>query len=432
MTGDVGPARQGPALWPMMLEPRQHGRDELCAVSADGVRVTFADGVERLCGTSGLWNVNLGYGNAAIADALGEAARHASYLSAFRYESHHARQAAQALVEVAGEGHFGRVLFSTSGGAANDLVMKLARHYHALAGENRRKVVVGLRGGYHGLTFGSFALTGEDLGQPLYGVDSRLVRHVTPNAPEELQTLLDRLGHQIAAVVVEPMLGSGAITLDDTYVDALLRGRSDHGYLLVADEVATGFGRTGRFLASERWSGRPDLMVLSKGLTNGTCAAAAVVVSRAVADAFHESGAVLTHGETQAGTSITCAAITATLAEMDRLDGVGRAQVLSGALDVALDELVAGCDRATGHTGAGCFRAVRLTGADGEPLGQAEVPHVVAAVRQQGAIVHPGPHGIQLVPALTYDASDLSELMQRTRAGLEAWAAGAPDVAVPG
>lgn len=148
------------ALWPSLLTPDQHGRDDLCAVSAEGVRVRFADGRELLCGTSGLWNTNLGYGNQAIAEAAAEALRTASYLSVFRYENEYARRAADALVELAGAGHYGRVLFSTSGGAANDLAMKLARQYQALRGRGGRKVVVGLRGSYHGLTFGGFALTG--------------------------------------------------------------------------------------------------------------------------------------------------------------------------------------------------------------------------------------------------------------------------------
>ncbi|WP_262060834.1 aminotransferase class III-fold pyridoxal phosphate-dependent enzyme [Streptomyces sp. STR69] len=193
-----GQARTG-ALWPSLLAPEHHGKDELCAVAAEGVRVRFADGRELLCVSSGLWNTNLGYGNRAVAEAAAEALRSASYLSTFRYENVYARRAADALVQAAGAEHYGRVLFSTSGGAANDLAMKVARHYLAL-----RKVVVGLRGSYHGLTFGGFALTGEDLGQQLYGVDQRLVRHVPPNDPGELRTLLARQGGQIAAVVVEP------------------------------------------------------------------------------------------------------------------------------------------------------------------------------------------------------------------------------------
>ncbi|MER7660624.1 daptide-type RiPP biosynthesis aminotransferase [Streptomyces sp. NPDC096193] len=357
----------GQALWPSLLPPGQQGDDALCAVSAEGVRVRFADGRELLCGTSGLWNTNIGYGNPVIAEAVAVALRDASYLSVFRYENSYAREAATALVDLCGADHYGRVLFSTSGGAANDLVMKVARLHHALRGDARRKVVVGLRGSYHGLTFGSFALTGDDLGQSVYGVDQRLVRHVAPNDPAELVSLLGRQGSQIAAVVVEPVLGSGAVPLTEEYVDALLRLRDEHGFLLVADEVATGFGRTGSFLASQRWSGQPDLVVVSKGLTNGTMPAAAVVVSTEVARVFSDAGAVLAHGETQAGTPATCAAILATIEEMRRLDAIAAGRRLAELLDAELDRMVADRPDVTGATGVAASGPCDCAAGTGRP-----------------------------------------------------------------
>ncbi|MEV0623728.1 daptide-type RiPP biosynthesis aminotransferase [Nonomuraea sp. NPDC050404] len=406
-------------LWPALLPTDQQGLDELCAVSAQGVRIRFADGRELLCGTSGLWNTNLGYGNPAIAAAVSEALVEASYLNVFRYENEHARRTAAALVELCGADHYGRVVFSTSGGAANDLAMKIARHYQALRGADRRKLVVGLKGGYHGMTFGAFALTGDDFGQRLYGVDQRLVRHVTPNDTGELTRLLERQGGQVAAVVVEPVLGSGAVPLTGEYLAELSRLRREHGFLLVADEVATGFGRTGSFFASQSWPEPPDLLLASKGLTNGVGAAAVVVASRRVADVFTDAGAVLSHAETQAGTAVTCAAILATIDEMRRLDAVALGRRVSDRLDGELADLRH--PMVAGTTGVGCFRGIRLRTPDGAELPQAEVPAVVAAVRRAGAIVHPGINGVQLVPALTYSAADLSELFACLRAGLSAY-----------
>ncbi|MET7337417.1 daptide-type RiPP biosynthesis aminotransferase [Nonomuraea sp. NPDC005650] len=410
-------------LWPALLPPDQQGLDELCAVSAEGVRVRFADGRELLCGTSGLWNTNLGYGNPAVTAAAAQALARASYLNVFRYENDYARRAAAALIDLCGPGHYARVVFSTSGGAANDLVMKLARHYHALRGADRRKLVVGLKGGYHGMTFGGFALSGEDFGQRLYGVDQRLIRHVTPNAADELSRLMERQGAQVAAVVVEPVLGNGAVPLTGEYVAELLRLRREHGFLLVADEVATGFGRTGSFFASQDWPEPPDLLIASKGLTNGTGAAAVVVASGEVASAFAAAGAVLAHAETQAGTPVTCAAILATIAEARRLDAVALGRRLSDLLDEELARLAAEHPMVAGTSGAGCFRAIRLRAPGGAELPQAEVPAVVAAVRRAGAIVHPGVNGVQLVPALTYTAADLRELLACLRAGLAAYSA---------
>lgn len=413
-----------PTLWPYLLPPSAHGDDSLCGVSAEGHRIRFADGRELLDGSSGLWNTNLGYGNEAIAAAVHQAITRASYLSAFRYENSYARRAADDLVQVAGPDHYAKVLFSSSGGSANDMAMKVARHYHALAGQHRRNLVVGLRDSFHGLTFGGFSLTGEDLGQRLYGVDQRLIRHVTPNSTDDLDTLFARAAGQIAAVVVEPVLGTGTVPLSEEFVSALLRLRDEHGFLLVADEVATGFGRTGSFFATHRWPGQPDLLITSKGLTNGTCPASAVIASHRVAERFAEHDAVLGHAETQGGSPVPCAAISATIAEMRRLNAVASAHSLGDLLAEGLDRLVEELPQATGSTGVGCFRTLKVAGPDGHPLPGPQVAELVAAIREAGAIVHPGPGGVQLIPALTYSREELDELLDRVRAGILAHHAG--------
>lgn len=406
-------------LWPLMLPPQEHGRDDLCAVSAKGVRVRFANGRELLCGSSGLWNVNLGYGNTAIAQAAAEALLDASYLSVWSYENEYARRAAAALVELAGLGADSRVLFSTSGGAANDMAMKITRHYHVLRSDPERKAVLGLRTGYHGLTYGAMALTDAQLGHRMYGVDRRLVGHVSPNDVGELVAVLDRLRGRVAAVVVEPVLGTQAVPLHDEYISELLRLRREHAFLLVVDEVSTGFGRIGRrVFESQSWPEPPDVLLTAKALTNGTLAASALVVSGTVARAFAESGAVLGHAETQAGTPVTCNVILATIAETERLDAVANSARLSARLDVELARLVDDLPLVRGTSGRGCLRAVVLAHEDGKPLGGNEIPAVVGAIRNAGVLVHPGPSCVQLLPALVYTDDELDELLNGVRAGL--------------
>jgi len=387
-------------------------------VGARGVRLRFADGSSALCGTSGLWNANLGYGNKAIAKAVASAMDDASYLGTFRWENAPIREAADRLCAVAGGDWFTRVLFSTSGGAANDLVMKLARQHHALRGQAQRQLVVGLRGGYHGLTFGAFALTSDEMGQQQYGVDRRLVRHVEPNDIGQLQRLLERFGHQVAAVVVEPVLGTGAVELTPEWVAELVRQRDQHGFLLVADEVATGFGRVGDFFASQAWPGEPDLLVTSKALTNGTCAAAAVLVASHVWETFREQDAVLGHAETQAGTAVTGAAINAMLDEMAKHDAVMAGRLVSERLDHHLAQLMSDEESVVSFRGRGCFRAVAMVDCDGVPLTGDGVSELVTQVRRAGAVVHPGPSGFQLVPALLYTEAETEELFDRVRDGI--------------
>lgn len=396
-------------VWESLIPPSRYGLSDRHAVAAAGTRVRFADGTWALCATSGLWNVNLGYGNPAITEAVARSLSATSYLTLFRSGHAPAVRAARALLGVCGADQFGRVLFSTSGGAANDAVMKLVRHYQSLRRQHQRQVVVGLKGSYHGLTYGGFALTGEPLGQRAYGVDQRFVRHVGHRDEAELKALLAREGHRIAAVVVEPVLGSGAHEVSAGLLLALAKLRDEHGFLLVADEVATGFGRTGTYFASQRWPICPDLLITSKGLTNGTCAASAVVVAHAVCEVFERADAVLVHGETQAGAPSSCAAIVATIGEMARLDACSLATENSLRLESMLDRLAAH-PLVTGHRGAGCFRALTLSG---------QVSAVVAAARRAGLLVQPGPDCVQLVPALTYTSDDFAELETGLRTALD-------------
>lgn len=409
-------------LWPLMTPVGLQGRDDLCTVSAKGVRVRFADGRELLDGSSGLWNVPLGYGNEAIATAVAAALREASYLGVWGYENVYARRAAAALVDLAGPGHFARVLFSSAGGAANDMAMKVARHYHAIRDEPGRKVILGMRNGYHGLTFGAFALTDARLGHQMYGVDRRLVGHLTPNDVDELDRVLGQLDGRVAAVVVEPVIGTAALPLAEDYIAALLQRRREHGFLLVADEVSTGFGRLGREVFETRlWPEQPDLLITAKGLTNGTMAASALIVSDQVARTFVDSDSVLAHAETQAGTAVVCAAVLATIAEMHRLQAVQSSARLSARLDVELAELVQDIALVRATSGRGCLRAILLADEVGQPLDATEAPAVVAAIRNAGALVHPGPSCVQVLPALVYTDDELDELMACLRAGLSAY-----------
>jgi adenosylmethionine-8-amino-7-oxononanoate aminotransferase len=412
-------------LWELLGPPSSFGQPERTAVRARGTEILFADGHWRLCGTSGLWNANLGYGNRPIASAIADALVDASYLTLFRAAHMPAVRASRALLDLCGPNHFGRVLFSTSGSAANDMVMKLARQYWALHRQFRRRVIVGFRNSYHGLTYGSHALTGSSLGQSYYSVDQTLVRHVSHEDPAELEQLLQEEGHQVAAVVVEPVLGTGALRVEQPMLDALARWRAAYGFLLVADEVATGFGRTGTYFASERWPVRPDVLIASKGITNGTCAVAVALVSHEICERFERSDAALTHAETQAGTPATCAAILATMEQMAELDAIRRGQRVAR----RLTEIITGLSDhplVSGEDGTGCFRAIRLAHG-GKPLDAPAVTAVVEAVRARDVLIQAGPGCIQLVPALVYDEAALLRLAGAVRAGLDAIAEVLPE-----
>jgi adenosylmethionine-8-amino-7-oxononanoate aminotransferase len=175
--------------------------------------------------------------------------------------------------------------------------------------------------------------------------------------------------------------------------------------------------------ASEVWTQGPDVLITSKGLTNGACAAAAVLTSHDIARVFVTSGSVFTHGETQAGTPATAAAIIATLSEFERLDALHSGVNVSRQLDSAIHDLMAGNPAVTAHRGRGCFRALEVAGPDGSPLAGADVTSLLGSIRRAGARVYPGPRGIQLVPSLTYSGEEVRELFGSIAAGLAEFAA---------
>ncbi|GAA3283356.1 daptide-type RiPP biosynthesis aminotransferase [Nesterenkonia halobia] len=402
------------------ITPRTWGDVE--AVAAQGTRITFRDGSEAICAISGLWNASLGYGNAAIADAIHRANLEASALPIFRRGSSYAREAAERLLEWTGSDRFGSVFYSTSGSAALDAVVKLCRQVTKLKHGPTRRRVVSLIGSYHGITSSSMALSGAYLFQDVYDVDDKLHIKVPYDDPEALETVMNRYGDQIAAVIVEPVLGSGAHPLSDAMLEALQRNRMQHGYMLVADEVATGFYRTGTRFASDVWAESPDILVSSKALTNGTSAASAILVSAEATAVLDDADQVFWHGETQAGSPQSCAAIVATIDEFERLDIATKVTSLAAELEAGIDAIATTSDRLS-TTGRGAMRALQIRHFDGSHLSSDEVFDLVNRCRAAGVVVQPSPSSIQLMPALTMSSPELHEALQRVSACVSAYLA---------
>ncbi|MEV7606772.1 daptide-type RiPP biosynthesis aminotransferase [Paenarthrobacter sp. NPDC089322] len=405
-------------LWVPLVAQQEFSPRSYTAVSAHGVRVTYEDGLDRLDAKSGLWNANLGYGNQRIAEAIAAELKTASYLPLFRTAHRKAIEASNALLSLPAH-PFKRIVFSTSGGAANDAVMKLARQYFALDGQPERKLIVGLSGSYHGLTYGSQALSGDELGQAVYAVDRRAIRHIRfDDDAKELAQLMAREGHRVAAVIIEPVLGSGADVVPKEFVAALTKYREEHGFLLVADEVATGFGRVKSWFVSDEWPQAPDVIVTSKGLTNGTSACAALLIGERITEKFDSSESIFIHGETQAGSPATCAAILSTIDEMKRLDHEHLTSQVSAGLDQLIEELQ-DMQSVGNATGRGCMRGLKLHTRNGLAASPNQVMAVVRRIHQAGAIVQPGPGRIQLLPALVYTQENYEELLTAIKTGLK-------------
>jgi adenosylmethionine-8-amino-7-oxononanoate aminotransferase len=281
-----------------------------------------------------------------------------------------------------------------------------------------RDIVVAFDGSYHGTSYGSMLVTGEDLDQDEYGADRDWVRHVAHDDPGALVELADELGGRLAAIVVEPVLGTGASVLDQAMVDALQRTCAATGALLIVDEVTTGFGRTGTLFACEQLGLRPDLMVLSKAITGGYLPLAATICRGAICDRFDAARARFSHGETQSGNPIACAAALAALDVATAPGFLAGVRDLSARLTARLDELI-DHPLVAGHRGLGMMRAVQLVDSDGNPFTDRLVAAALEAIRQQGALVYASPGGLALLPPLVISNPDLDELIDCVARGLD-------------
>ena len=315
----------------------------LPVLSAEGVRLRLADGRELIDGMSSWWCAIHGYRHPRLDAAVrGQLERMAHVM--FGGLTHEAAvRLAERLVEISPAG-LERVFFADSGSVSVEVAIKMALQYQRAIGRSQRKRLFTVRGGYHGDTFGAMAVC-----DPIGGMHSLfagvLPEHVFAERPpdgfdapldadwaEHVGGLLASHAHELAAVIVEPVVqGAGGMRFHSSECLSLLRRLCDeHGVLLILDEIATGFGRTGAMFASEHAGVSPDVMCVGKALTGGYLTLAATLCTAAVAEAISMGeGGALMHGPTFMANPLSCAVALASLemlAEGAWRDDVARIQ----------------------------------------------------------------------------------------------------------
>ena len=323
------------AFWMPFTANRQFKQAPRMLVKAEGMHYTSDDGRQILDGTAGLWCVNAGHSRPKIVEAVRRQVGELDYAPPFQMGHPKAFELANKVAEILPPSHK-HVFFVNSGSEGVDTALKIALAYQRVKGEGARQRLIGRERGYHGVGFGGMSVGGmvnnrKTFGSMLAGVDH--LRHThdlarnafTKGQPEhgaELAEDLERLvalhdASTIAAVIVEPMAGSTGVLLPPKgYLQRLREICDKYGILLIFDEVISGFGRLGAAFAMDKFGVVPDMMVVAKGLTNGTIPMGAVFASDKVHDAFMtgpEGAIELFHGYTYSGHPIAAAAGVATL-----------------------------------------------------------------------------------------------------------------------
>ncbi|MBI1262152.1 MAG: aminotransferase class III-fold pyridoxal phosphate-dependent enzyme [Rhizobiales bacterium] len=302
---------------------------------ASGMYYKTSDGKNILDGMAGLWCVNAGHGQPEITQAIQKQAAELDFVSSFQMGHPAAFELADRLTELAPDG-IDHVFFSNSGSEAVDTALKIARAYHRARGEGERTRFISRERAYHGMGWGGLSVSGigrhrRDFGPFLPGVDhlplgyDRAISGFSRGQPKQGAESADALlsliqlhdASTIAAVIVEPVTGSGGVHPAPVgYLNRLREICDQHGILLIFDEVITGFGRIGAAFGAERFGVTPDIMTCAKGMTNGAVPMGATFVSADVYEAFQkgpEEQIDIFHGYTYSAHPLACAAGLATL-----------------------------------------------------------------------------------------------------------------------
>lgn len=302
----------------------------------EGSWIWDVDGHRLVDAVGGLWCANLGFGRREIRDAIVAQLDELPFYNTFRGANHpRAIELSQRLVNLMEADGVGAVHFSSGGSDAVDSALKLARQYWKVLGQRDRTKFISLRQGYHGVHFGGASVNGntpfrrayEPLLPGCFHVDTPwLYRNPYTQDPEQLGRICAELLEReivfqspdtVAAFIAEPVQGAGGVIVPPPNYWPLVREICDrHGVLLIADEVVTGFGRTGHMFGTRLWGVKADLWCLAKGISSGYVPLGATAISERVMQAFKGADPILgtvNHGYTYGAHPVAAAAALATL-----------------------------------------------------------------------------------------------------------------------
>jgi putrescine aminotransferase len=317
-------------------EQRKHGARII--THAEGHYIFDSDGNRILDGMAGLWCVNVGYGRSELVDASTRQMTVLPYYNNFFKTSNKPIIAlSKRLAEITPDG-LNNVFYANSGSEANDTIIRMVRHFWALEGHPEKRVIIGREYGYHGSTIMSASMGGMsgmheqaaaepdfDHIRPPYGFlhqGNQDEAQFAANAASWLEDKIIEIGaDKVAAFVAEPVQGAGGVIVPpEGYFEHIQDICRRHDILFIADEVITGFGRTGYWFASQRMNLSPDMMTMAKGLTSGYVPMSAVMVGDRVAERLISDGGEFYHGFTYSGHPVAAAVA---LANLDIIEGEG-------------------------------------------------------------------------------------------------------------
>jgi adenosylmethionine-8-amino-7-oxononanoate aminotransferase len=413
-----------------------------CAEAARGATISDEDGNTYIDASGGAMVANVGHGVAALGAMLAEAAE-LGYISGAQFTHRFVEELADELAEILPV-PLRYSYFLSSGSEAIEAAVKLARQYHVERGQENKWKVISRVPSYHGNTLTALSLSGREHYRRIYGpllTDFPRIpapdtyRH--PDSPAStgaaLEAEIERQGADtVAAFIAEPIIASsaGAMVPTEAYHDAVRVACARHDVLLIADEIVTGMGRTGRWLGCNHYDLVPDILVLGKGLSGGIAPLSAVVTNGEIVDTLARGSGRFNHAQTYSHTPLICAAGLAAVRYLKRERLVERCAALEETFFAELDTLrdfpSVGDVRGKGLLAGIEFVADRDTRA---PLPRSErfAERFADAAFDNGLIVWPnvghvdGENGdlVMIAPPFTITRDEIGEIVRRCRVTLE-------------
>lgn len=336
--------------------------DSVIYVRGKGINLWDVDGKEYIDGLSGLWNVNVGHGRVELADTAAAQMKKLAYFSGYAGSSNiPSITLAQRLIELAPG--MGAVFFASGGAEANEAAFKTARYFWKVQGKSTKQKIISRVYGYHGVTLQAMSATGISAYWKMFEprvpgflhiptcypyrfIEQKPGETAGEGAARELEEAILREGPDtVAAFIGEPIHGAGGVIYPtDDYWPRIREICNRHGVLLIADEIITGFGRTGRWFGLEHWNVQPDILSFAKGVTSGYIPLGGIMMTRKIKEAIEsvDPANKWMHGYTNSGHP-TCCAVALNNIEIIQREGLlensaKMGAILLGALKDAFDD----------------------------------------------------------------------------------------------
>jgi len=413
----------------------------LILTKGDGIHVWDSSGKRYIDGFAGLWNINVGHGRAELA----EAAR--AQMSQLAFAPNFFGIATPPSIELAAKlaqmmpGHLNHFQFTSGGSESNESAIKIARYYWSIQGQTEKIKIISRHGAYHGVGGVTTTATGipaywKDFGPVAQGFVYVSSPNLYRNKPDDMNledfiayleseleaTIATEGAGTIAGFIGEPTQGAGGVcAAPDGYWAMVQRVLKKHNILLIADEVITGFGRSGQMFGHQTYGFTPDLICIAKGITSGYIPLGAVGISDEIVAALQTPDRMFMHGFTYSGHPVACAVALENIKLLEDEQLPENARVMGDKL--LHDMTIAVAD----HAHVGDIRAkglMMLVEVVQDKATKAPYPalsiggKLQAATRSRGLIVRCGDNGIAIAPPLTISSSQLEELVGTVKEAL--------------